>query len=94
MSGSKAILFLLLICLNYVSSNKFLSFLQASDSLKDAFANYFKVGTSVSPNELTYGRQDGFRYRAQTFYRTEFRRYYGSRFRRYNRARHAPSADS
>jgi len=53
---NKTICFLLFILfLNYVSSNNFLSFLQASDSLKDAFSKYFKIGTSVSPNELTYG---------------------------------------
>ena len=58
MSGSKRTIFLLIIiCLNYSSSKKFLSFLQASDSLKDAFASHFKIGTSVSPNELTYGTE-------------------------------------
>ena len=58
MSGSKRNIFLLIIiCLNYSSSKKFLSFLQASDSLKDAFASHFKIGTSVSPNELTYGTE-------------------------------------
>ena len=50
------ILFVFLLCLNVATSNKFLSFLQDSDSLKDAFASKFKIGTSVSPNELNYGQ--------------------------------------
>ena len=49
------ILLLFLLCLNCVTSNKFLSLLQASDSLKDAFASKFKIGTSVSPHELNSG---------------------------------------
>ena len=47
------ILLLFLICLNCVTSNKFLSF--AADSLKDAFQGKFKIGTSVSPHELNSG---------------------------------------
>ena len=46
---------LFLICLNFVSSNQFLSFLKDADSLKDAFAGKFKVGTSVSPREFSSG---------------------------------------
>ena len=49
------IIFLFLLCFEFSKSNKFLSFLQASDSLKDAFQGKFKIGTSVSPNELNYG---------------------------------------
>lgn len=49
------IFLLFLLCLNFATSNQFLSFLQASDSLKDAFQGKFRVGTSVSPNEFTYG---------------------------------------
>ena len=48
------IFLIFLLCLNLVQSN-FLSFLQASDSLKDAFQGKFRIGTSVSPNELSYG---------------------------------------
>ena len=56
MIRGKIIIFLLLgLCLNF-ESKKFLSFLQASASLKDAFASHFKIGTSVSPNELNYGQ--------------------------------------
>ena len=32
-----------------------ISFLQAADNLKDAFQGKFRIGTSVSPNELNYG---------------------------------------
>ena len=49
------ILVLFLLCLNCVTSNKFLSLLQDVDSLKDAFASKFKIGTSVSPHELNSG---------------------------------------
>ena len=56
MIRGKIIIFLLLgLCLNF-ESKKFLSYLQASGSLKDAFASHFKIGTSVSPNELNYGQ--------------------------------------
>lgn len=51
--GKTTIFLLLSLFLSVVSSNKFLSF--ASASLKDAFSSHFKIGTSVSPNELTYG---------------------------------------
>ena len=49
------IFLLLLISLNFVSSNQFLSFLKDAESLKDAFAGKFKVGTSVSPHEFSTG---------------------------------------
>ena len=52
---NQGLLLLFLISINLVSSKQFLSFLQDADSLKDAFASKFKVGTSVSPNELSYG---------------------------------------
>ena len=42
------VLLLLLLCLNYITC-------QGSDSLKDAFQGKFKIGTSVSPNELSSG---------------------------------------
>ena len=43
-----SILLLFLLCLNYVSSLRFLQ----NQSLKDVFSSKFKIGTSVSPNEL------------------------------------------
>ena len=57
MSNQRGIFILLILCLTLVKSKNFLSFLQASDSLKDAFAGKFRIGTSVSPNELTYGTE-------------------------------------
>ena len=47
----RGILLLFLIC---CVSSKFMSF-SASDSLKDHFQSKFKIGTSVSPNELNSG---------------------------------------
>ena len=47
-----SILLLFLLCLNYVSSLRFLQ----NQSLKDVFSSKFKIGTSVSPNELNYGQ--------------------------------------
>ena len=52
MSKNISIIFLFFICLNFIESNNFLSFLQASDSLKEAFKDKFKVGTAIGPTEL------------------------------------------
>ena len=47
-----SILLLFLLSLNNVSSLRFLQ----NQSLKDVFSSKFKIGTSVSPNELNYGQ--------------------------------------
>ena len=52
MSKNISIIFLLFICLNFIESNDFLSFLQQSDSLKEAFKDKFKVGTAIGPTEI------------------------------------------
>ena len=51
MNKKISILFLFFICLNLIESD-FLSFLEQSDSLKEAFKDKFKVGTAIGPSEL------------------------------------------
>ena len=46
------ILFLFFICLGLIKSNNFFSFLEQSDSLKEAFKDKFKVGTVIDSIEL------------------------------------------
>ena len=54
---TKTKLFVVLLCLTQVFSLSRRYLLQASsDSLKDAFASHFKIGTSVSPFELNQGK--------------------------------------
>ena len=46
------ILFLFFICLGLIKSNNFHSYLDQSDSLKEAFKDKFKVGTVIDSIEL------------------------------------------
>ncbi len=54
--NSFIIILLFLICLNYIKSNKFISFFEDPDSLKDGFSTKFKIGTAVSSHELNLGQ--------------------------------------